>query len=167
MNEASAIELEVQRARKLVQERRFTEALAAVDTLLITVPENRDVLYLRALSQRLLGDVPGALATLSRLEQQHPRFSRLYQGRGQGYIALKQAPQAIDAFMHAVRINPALPISWGMLESLFRMTRKEQNASEAAAQVATLKKLPADVVTATALFADGELAEAERLVRDF
>src|SRR5262249_38603737 len=140
MNEASAIELEVQRARKLVQERRFAEALAAVDALLTTVPENRDILYLRALSQRMLGDVPAALATLSRLEQLHPRFSRLFQERGQCHVALKQAPEAIDAFTQAVRINPALPISWGMLESLFRMTRQAQKASEAASQVATLKK---------------------------
>ena len=161
------VELEVRRIRELVQERRFAEALGATGALLVTVPENRDVLYLRALSQRMLGDIPAALATLAGLEQLHPRFSRLYQERGQCYVALKQAPQAIDAFLHAVHINPALPVSWSMLEGLFRMTRQAENAAEAAAHVATLKKLPPDVVTATALFSDGELAEAESLIRAF
>jgi tetratricopeptide (TPR) repeat protein len=135
--------------------------------MLVTVPENRDILYLRAYSQRMLGDIPAALATLVTLEQLHPQFSRLFQERGQCYVALKQAPQAIDAFLRGVRINPALPASWSMLEGLFRMTRQAENAAEAAAHVATLKKLPPEVVTATALFSDGELAEAEQIIRAF
>jgi tetratricopeptide (TPR) repeat protein len=135
--------------------------------MLVTVPENRDLLYLRAYSQRMLGDIPAALATLVTLEQLHPQFSRLFQERGQCYVALKQAPQAIDAFLHGVRINPALPASWSMLEGLFRMTRQAEDAAEAAAHVATLKKLPPEVVTATALFSDGELAEAEQIIRAF
>ena len=82
MNHPSAVELEVRRIRQLVSERRFAEGLSAADTLLVAVPENRDVLYLRAQAQRLLGDIPAALATLAGLEQLHPRFSRLYQERG-------------------------------------------------------------------------------------
>jgi tetratricopeptide (TPR) repeat protein len=161
------VELEVRRIRDLVQERRFAEAVGSTEALLVTVPENRDVLYLRALSQRMLGDIPAALATLAGLERLHPRFSRLYQERGLCHVALKQAPQAIDAFLHAVHINAALPVSWNMLEGLFRMTGQAGNAAEAAAHVATLKKLPPDVVTATALFSDGDWAEAEDLVRAF
>jgi tetratricopeptide (TPR) repeat protein len=161
------VELEVRRIRELVQERRFAEASGSAEALLVVVPENRDVLYLRALSQRMLGDIPAALATLAGLERLHPRFSRLYQERGQCHVALKQAPQAIDAFLQAVRINAALPVSWNMLEGLFRMTRQAESAAEAAAHVATLKKLPPDVVTATALFSDGDLAEAEDLIRAF
>jgi len=161
------VELEVRRIRQLVSERRFAEGLQAADALLVAVPENRDVLYLRAQAQRLLGDIPAALATLAALEQLHPRFSRLYQERGHCYVVLKQAPEAIDAFLHGVHINPALPASWSMLEGLYRMTGQAANAAEAAAHVATLKELPPEVVTATALFSDGELAEAEQLIRAF
>jgi tetratricopeptide (TPR) repeat protein len=164
---SATVELEVRRIRDLVQERRFAEALESAEVLLATVRENRDVLYLRALSQRMLGDIPAALATLAGLERLHPRFSRLYQERGLCHVALKQAPQAIDALLHAVHINAALPVSWNMLEGLFRMTGQAENAAEAAAHVATLKKLPPDVVTATALFSDGDLAEAEDLIRAF
>ncbi|MDB6090062.1 MAG: sulfotransferase [Gammaproteobacteria bacterium] len=167
MHSPSTTELEVRRIRELVQERRFAEALGAVDAQLVKTPENRDVLYLRAHSQRLLGDVPAALATLAGLEHLHPRFSRLYQERGHCYVALKQAPQAIEAFLRGVHINPALPASWSMLEALYRMTRQTENAAQAAAHVATLQTLPPEVVTATALFSDGELAEAEQLIRAF
>ena len=161
------MELELRRIRQLVSERRFAEGLQAADALLVAVPENRDVLYLRAQAQRLLGDIPAALATLAALEQLHPRFSRLHQERGHCYVVLKQAPEAIDAFLHGVHINPALPASWSMLEGLYRMTGQAANAAEAAAHVATLKELPPEVVTATALFSDGELAEAEQLIRAF
>jgi tetratricopeptide (TPR) repeat protein len=163
----TAVELEVGRIRGLVNERRFAEALRAADALLAAVPENRDVLYLRALAQRLLGDIDAALATLAELERLHPRFSRLHQERGHCHVARKHAPEAIAAFLRGVNINPALPASWSMLEGLYRMTGRPADAADAAAHVAALKKLPADVVTASALFSDGELAAAEHLIRAF
>jgi tetratricopeptide (TPR) repeat protein len=161
------VEVEVQRIRGLVKERRFAAALSAADALLLGVPQNRDVLYLRAVAQRLLGDVPGALATLENLERLHPRFSGLYQERGHCYVALRQAPEAIEAFLKGVHINPALPASWRVLESLYRMTGQPQNAATAAAHVETLGRLPPQVVAATALFSDGELGAAEDLIRAF
>jgi tetratricopeptide (TPR) repeat protein len=167
MSHPSAVELEVRRIRELVSERRFAEGLRAADALLLAVPENRDVLYLRAHAQRLRGDIAAALATLAGLERLHPRFSRLYQERGHCYVALKQASEAIDAFLRGVHINPALPASWSMLEGLYGLTGQAANAAAAAAHVATLKELPPEVVTATTLFSDGELAEAEQLIRAF
>ena len=74
---ASPTEIEVRRIRGLLEGKRFSEALAAAEALAITVPENRDVLYMTAVSQRYLNRLPDALATLARLEQHHPRFSRL------------------------------------------------------------------------------------------
>ena len=167
MTEPSTVELELRRIGELTQERRFAEALVAADALLALAPENRDALYQRALAQRRIGDVTAALATLATLEQLHPRFSRLFQERGQCYVALKRAPEAIDAFLRAVNLNAALPVSWSMLEGLYRMTGQLSSAADAAAHVSTLKQLPPQVVTATALFSDGALAEAERLVRDY
>jgi tetratricopeptide (TPR) repeat protein len=167
MNQPSATELEVERIRELVKLRRFAEVLQATEALLVTVPENRDVLYLRALAQRQSGDFAAALGTLLRLEQSHPRFSRLFQERGQCYVALKRAPEAIEALLHAVHINAALPVSWSLLEGLFRMTARVQEAEQAGAHVAQLKKLPPEVVRATARFADGDLVGAEQLIRAY
>ncbi len=167
MNAPSAVELEVRRLRALAAAGKYPEVLRGTQALLMNVPENRDVLLLRALAQRQLRDVPAALVTLGTLESLYPRFSRLYQERGQCFVALRQAPEAIDAFQRGVNINPALPVSWSMLEGLYRIAGQPQEAATAADHVATLKKLPPEVVTATALFSDGEFAEAEVLVRAF
>ena len=161
------IEREVQRIRGLLKQRQLATALQAAEALLITVPENRDVLYLRAVAQRLLGDLPGALDTLARLERLYPRFSGLHQERGHCHVALKQAPEAIQSFLRAVNINPALPASWGLLESLYRMAGRNEQAAQAAEHVAALRQLPPEVVTATALFSDGEIAPAEQLIRAY
>ena len=167
MNSAPPRELEVGRIRELLKAQRFAEALQSAEVLLGSTPEHRDALYLRAVAQRLLGDIAGALATLAQLEQQHPRFSGLFQERGYCYVTLRRAPEAIESLLRGVNINPALPASWSMLESLYRMTGQPANAATAAAHTATLKRLPADVVTATALFSDGDLAAAERVIRAF
>ena len=163
----STVELEVHRIRELVKDRRFEASLNAAEALAAEVPQNRDVLYLMAMSQRQLGKIPEALATLRLLQQHHPAFSRLYQERGHCHVALKQAPPAIEAFLTAVNINPALPASWSLLEGLYRMTGQADNASMAAAHVATLKKVPPEVLTATGLFSDGDVSAAEVMVRAY
>jgi len=163
----SPVELEVRRVRELLESRRYAQALEATEALALKVPENRDVLYLSALSLRYLNRIPEALSMLSRLEQHCPAFSRLYQERGHCHVVLKEAPQAIDAFLRGVNINPALPASWSMLEGLYRMTGNVENAAMAAAHVATLKRLPSEVLQATSLFSDGDLVAAEAIIRSF
>ena len=79
---------------------------------------------------------------LDRLEALQPRFSLLHQERGLCYVALKDAPRAIEALLRAVNINPALPMSWRMLEGVYRLTGDDENAATAAAHVATLAQLP-------------------------
>jgi tetratricopeptide (TPR) repeat protein len=164
---SSPIELEVKRLRRLIEEQRFSEVRAAAEALLVSVPENRDALYACAHAQRRLGDIPAALETLSRLQRLHSRFSRSHQERGFCHVALRQAPEAIEAFQRAVSISPALPASWGMLEGLYRVTGQTAEAAQAAAQVARLRELPREIVTAGALFSDGELVQAEELIRGF
>ena len=131
------------------------------------VGESRDALLAKASSQRQANQVRDALETLHRLERLHPGIGRLYEERGQCYVALKDARRAIDAFRAGVTRNPALPASWAMLEHLYRMVGDGRNAAAAAAQVARWKRIPSKVVTATSLFADGESVAAENLLRDF
>jgi tetratricopeptide (TPR) repeat protein len=153
--------------RALLRESRFSEALEAGKVLLAKTPESRDAQLLTAVALRCLGRIPDALTTLAALERRHPRFSRLHEERGHCYVFLKQAPEAIAAFLQAVSINHALPSSWSMLEGLYRMTSEAGNAALAASHVATLKRLPQQVVTATSLFADGDLEAAESVTRAF
>ena len=155
---ASPIELEVGRIRELSRSRRHSEALAAAEALAIAAPQNRDALYLIAANQRCLNQIPEALATLQRLEQQHPRFSLLYQERGHCYMTLRDAPRAIDAFLRGVNLNPALATSWSMLERLYRMTGDVKYAATAAERVSALQQLPPEIVRAGSLFSDGDLS---------
>jgi tetratricopeptide (TPR) repeat protein len=163
----SDIEAEVRRARGLFRQRDYAGCLAAAEALAAEVPENRDVLFLIAVSQRYLNKVDDALATLDRLQLHHPGFSRLYEERGYCYVARKDAVRAIEAFLIGVNINPALPSSWTTLEGLYRMTGAAENAQTAAAHVATLKRLPQEVISATGLFADGDFVQAESIVRAY
>jgi tetratricopeptide (TPR) repeat protein len=163
----SSIEAEVRRIRELLERKQFDAALAAAEALCVRVPENRDVLYMIAVSQRYSKQVPEALVTLQRLQGHHPNFSLLFQERGHCYVAMRDAPRAIEAFLSAVNVNPALPASWRTLQSLFRMTGQAENAEMAAGHIATLAQLPGEIITATAMFSDGDLAPAEAIVRAF
>jgi tetratricopeptide (TPR) repeat protein len=164
---ATGVEAEVLRIRELLEKNRLTEALTAAQTLREQVPENRDVLYMIAVSQRYLQRIPDALSTLAQLERLHPEYSRLYQERGHCHVALREAGPAIEAFLRAVNINPALPASWKALQVLFKMTGQNAEAATAAEHIARLAEQPPPVVTATSMFADGEVLPAERLIRDF
>jgi tetratricopeptide (TPR) repeat protein len=164
---ASTIEAQVLGIRDCIERQQFAAALNAGEALAVRVPENCDVLYMLAVSQRCLNKIPEALATLERLERHHPNFSRLFQERGHCFIALRDAPRAMEAFLRAVNINPALPASWRMLQTLYRMSGQPENADTAAAHVAALARQPADVITATALFSDGELVRAEQILRAY
>jgi tetratricopeptide (TPR) repeat protein len=163
----SPIEAEVQHIRALLEQNQFAPALAAAQALLVRVPENRDVLYMIAVSQRYLNRIPEALTTLARLEQLHPKFPRLFQERGHCHVALRSAGEAIEAFERAVNLNAALPASWKALQVLYRMTGRTVEADNAAGRVASLAALPREISTACNLFADGEIYDAERIVRRY
>src|ERR1700692_2409407 len=149
---AAAIASEVSRIRALLRQQKFPEALAAGEALLAESPAHRDVLLCRAIAQRCLTRIPEGLQTLALLERHHPRFSRLYEERGRCYVELRQATPAIEAFQAAVNINHALPVSWGMLEGLYRMTGQTDNAATAASHVARLRKVPQEIVLGTGVF---------------
>jgi tetratricopeptide (TPR) repeat protein len=161
------VEAEVSRLRRLQLEGRHDAALAAAEDLLAALPENRDLLLIAATSLRHLRRADDCFATLDRLERLQPNFSRLHQERGLCHVLSKDAPGAIEALLRAVNINPALPASWSMLEKLYGMVGDPANAATAAAHVATLRRLPPDVVTATSLFSDGDLGPAEQMIRAY
>jgi tetratricopeptide (TPR) repeat protein len=162
-----SLEVQVEDLRKLHRAGCYDQALRGAEALLADWPENRDLLLIAASSLRHLLRIPEALAVLDRLATVQPRLSRLHEERGLCRIALRDAPAAIADLLLAVNLNPALPMSWRMLEGVYRLTGDTANAATAAAHVATLKALPSEVVAATGLFADGDLAQAEQIIRAF
>jgi tetratricopeptide (TPR) repeat protein len=164
---SSTIDLGVVRIRELSRRGRHSEALSEAEMLAAGAPSNRDVLYLIAANLRCLNRIGEALSALRRLEQQHPRFSLLHQERGYCYLSLREAPRAIDSFLRAVSINPALADSWRMLERIYGRTGDVRNAATAAEQVATLQRLPPEVMRAGSLFSDEDFSAAEGILRAF
>ncbi|HTL20915.1 MAG TPA: sulfotransferase, partial [Steroidobacteraceae bacterium] len=164
---AADIEAEAQRARALLEKRDFAQALLVTQALLAARPHHRDALYMAAVSLRYLKRIPEALTTLEELEKWHPRFSRLYQERGYCFVAQRDAPRAIEAFESALRLNAALPASWNRLEALYRLIGKPADAERAAAQGRRIAAIAPEVVAAEGLFSEGDLADAEEIVRRY
>jgi tetratricopeptide (TPR) repeat protein len=163
----SRIETEVRRVRALLELSDFARGLEAAQALAAEVPENRDVLYLIAVSLRYLQRVPEALQVLERLEHLHPGYPRVHQERGHCHVALRAAQPAIEAYERAVTMSPALPASWRALQTLYRMQGRMADADRADQQVKNLAALPHEIVTAFSMYADGEIFDAERVVRQY
>jgi tetratricopeptide (TPR) repeat protein len=153
--------------RDFIDRRQFAEAARRAEALLADSPEDRELLYMLAVAQRYLGRISAALATLVRLEELHPDYPRLHQERGYCHVAQRSAAPAIAAFERAVALNPALPGSWRTLQKLYAMAGRRAEADNAGAHVAKLASLPAAIVTARSMFADGEIEGAEALVRRY
>jgi tetratricopeptide (TPR) repeat protein len=163
----SKTEAEVRRIRALLEGARFDAALQATQAQLLEVPENRDLLYMMAVAQRYLRQVPEALATLAKLEKLRPGYARLYQEMGQCHVARRDAERAIAAFQQAVGMNPTLVASWNALAALYRLSGRQADADNALAHIEKIRALPPEVVAATSLFGDGELALAEEMIRQY
>jgi tetratricopeptide (TPR) repeat protein len=163
----SRVELEVHRIQGLIERCQFLPALTAAEALLVEVPENRDVLYLVAVSQRYLGRTTDALRTLARFEGIHPDFGRLYQERGHCCRAVGETTAAIESYTRATTLNPSLLASWQALAELCSKVGMSAQAESAARQAAHLAKMARPVVTAAGMFAEGDIDAAERLVRQF
>jgi tetratricopeptide (TPR) repeat protein len=163
----SRIESEVLRARALLRKNQFAEALAIAQALLAEVPQNRDVLYLVAVSQRYLGRIADALKTLAHFETLHPQYGRLFQERGHCYRTAGDDAAALEAYQKAVNLNPTLHASWKALRELFQAAGRGADAKVASDHAAKLASLPPPVVTATNLFSEGEIYAAERVIRQF
>jgi tetratricopeptide (TPR) repeat protein len=164
---AAHLEAEAKRVRDLIQQGEFARALGMALALRAAAPQHRDALYMIAVCQRFLKRVPDALSTLAELEQAHPHFSRLYQERGHCYVGQRRAEEAIQAFEHALRLNSSLPASWNALAALYGLVGRTDAAAAATAQVQRLATLPAELIAAEGMFAEGDIAESEQIVREF
>ncbi len=167
LNKTSVIEQKVHDLQVLIQSGQYELALKSADALRTEVPDNRDVAYMRAVALRYLNRIAEALAALAELEKKNPGFSRLYQEQGHCYVALRDATKAIDAYQKAVHRNPALPAAWSRLVTLYRMTGDEASARTAQQHVDITSKMHSAIITATGLLSDGDVSQAEKIIRPY
>src|SRR6202171_6309487 len=111
--------------------------------------------------------MPEALRTLERLEALHPQYARLFQDPGHCYRSLGSTAAAIAAYQRAVALNEALPASWKALQELLPAAGRDAEAEHARALGEYLARLPPAIISASSLFAEGEVLGAEQIVRQF
>jgi tetratricopeptide (TPR) repeat protein len=165
--QASELPAKVARLREQLMRREFAAVLEAARALRLQHPGSRDVLYILAIGLRCLGRIPEALETLQELESRYPSYARLFEERGQCYLAQGALDPALAALTKAVELNPWLPGSARALESLCRMRGRLPEAEAAARLAVSLESLPKEISTAHSLFTDGEIRAAEQLVRQY
>ena len=142
-------------------------AAAGANRLLGAHPAHRELLLIAAHSLRMTQQTDAALTKLEQLAQHHPRFSQLFLERGLCHVARRDAPAALADLRTAVAINPALAMGWHMLGGLLRMTGDTPGAAVAAKHSDHLASLPPPIVHAKILNFDGEIDQAEMLIRRF
>jgi tetratricopeptide (TPR) repeat protein len=164
---ASALDAELLDLHALQAKGDYAAAVAGANRLLETHLANRDLLLISAHSLRMMQQTEPALTALERLAQHHPRFSQLFLERGLCHVARRDAPSAIADLRTAVTINPALAMGWHMLDGLLRMTGDQASSAIAVKHCSHLAGLPPPIITAKVLFYDGEIDQAEMLIRRF
>lgn len=160
----------LEQAKTLMQSARFSEATAALHTLLETPldQENEvEALYMLAVIQRYTRQYDRALHTLNILLTKDPEYSRAYQEQGHLYLAMNKPDSAMQAYARAVELNPALPASWRVLAGLYDRAGRQQEAETARQQFTYLESLPAELLSAYSLFCQDKIYKAELLCRDF
>jgi tetratricopeptide (TPR) repeat protein len=165
---ADRIESEMRRIRALITQRAFAESLAACMALLGEVPENRDILYFAAVSQRCMGRIADALGTLERLEAAHGAFGRLYQERGHCYRLVGENALALAAHRRAVALNPTLSASWSAIEALAGGTASaDETLAGPLERRHFLLELTRELQGVYDLYYEGGLAAAAHLIAQF
>ena len=129
--------------------------------------DDRDALYVLAVSQRYLRQDLAAARTLEKLLEVAPDYGRGFQEHGHLLRQQARNADAIAAYRQAVRLNPALPASWKALAELQTGAGMAKEAANALAQHQRLSELPRELVSVTSFLHEGRLYKAEKLCRAF
>lgn len=122
---------------------------------------------MRAVCLRYLNQFDLALETLKSLQQRHPLFSRAFQEEGHLHLAQKDAPNALRAYQHATRLNPALLASWQGQMAVLNVQGNRQATEALKQQINRLQKLPKPLLGVMDLVSQGKLLKAEDICRQF
>ena len=153
--------------KKMLSQRRFGEADAAISKLVQSQPDRAEAQYVKAVVKRLLNQHDEALQALGDLHEIMPEHSRGYQEKGHLWMAKRDLKFAIDAFEKAVELDSALITSWKALIGLYGMDNNNAGMAKATIHVDRLKALPQELLRVTTLINEDQLDKAEPLCRQF
>jgi len=157
----------VDRAEQLLKQKQVPQATALLEDALATDPENPRALYMLAVCYRMQRRHEDALNTLERLRAKAPDYGRAWQEIGHNHRDLARFAAAIDAYEHAVELNPGLIASWRFLAEAHGKAGSSERARLAEANFKRLSGLPRELVAVTSMMHEGKLYKAEKLCRHF
>ena len=125
----------------------------------------KDLLYLRAVTLRYLGETELALENLDQLISNFPDYARAYQELGYNYMEINQEERAKLAFTRAANLNPSLHASWMMLVKLSNPSSEIRKLAES--NILYLKSLAPELKSVLSFIYEKKLLKADHLCRSF
>ncbi len=108
-----------------------------------------------------------ALRQMEALQESYPLSGLLWQERGLCLYARGEREAAEAALRRAVELNDALPEGWRALLAIAQAAGRSQEVTRAAAALAKLESLPAELLQGSSCLSEGDLDRAEALIRGF
>lgn len=162
LTEPSAI---LSAAQNLIQGQDFSAAIALLQPLLKSKPDEPEALYMSAVCLRYARQYDAALASLSHLKSVQPEHGRAHQEEGYNQRALGNTDKALKAFERACFYNPALEASYRARIALHEKRNEGARARLAKEQLEHLLTLPKPLIAVVDLISMGKLLRAEELCR--
>ena len=154
-------------AQKLIQSQDFSAAIAALQLLLKSKPDEPEALYMSAVCLRYTQQYDAALTSLSHLKSVHPEHGRAHQEEGYNQRALGNTHKALKAFDRACFYNPALEASYRARIDIHNQHSERARALHVQEQLKQLLALPKPLIAVVDLISMGKLLRAEELCRAF
>ena len=157
----------LKKAQALIVDSAFGEALVVLDSVLAAEPASIDGLYMKAVCERYLNKFESAGKTINALKATAPEFGRAYQEEGHLYRDMNRYEEALGAYRHACRSNPALVASWQGQAAILRRHSRHDEAAQAEAQAHRLQSLSRELLAVSNYLHEGKLHKAEDLCRAY
>jgi tetratricopeptide (TPR) repeat protein len=164
MTDIADIQMTIQ---NLMRQGQFEAAILKCDAELADIPDDIELLYMKAVSARYLKDYNQAQNTLATIHDIQPDFGRALQE--EGHLSRDQGlfDAALGAYQRACRANPALIASWRAQAIILDRKNRHSEAKKANFQADYLAKLPPELLNVTHMIHEGKIFKAEELCRFF
>ncbi len=146
--QAAASSPSLQSVQDKIVAKHYDDALSDLDSLSETLRGDPEVLYMRAVCQRLSSRFDDALQTLSQIKAIAPEHGRAHQEEGHALRDMGRDADALVAYRRATRFNPALVASWKQQLRILVASGREAEVRQVRSQLDYLERLARPLIGA-------------------
>ena len=158
---------ELARIKQSIIDKKFKDALNALDSFIGQESPPPDALYMQAVCYRYTNQLLLALDSLDKLKKVCPDHGRAHQEEGHTYRTLGQSQLALRSYERAIHYNPALEASLRAQLELLNSKEDSKRVERIQANLDRLLKIPKPLIGVMDLISQGKLLKAEDLCRKF